>query len=265
MYKVLTIAGSDSCGGAGIQADIKTITALGMYGMSVITAVTAQNTMGVQAVCEVPLDIIAKQMDSVFCDIVPSSVKTGMICSVPAVETVSAKLKSYNAKNIVVDPVMVSSSGTTLTEKDAVDAAKKYLFPIARIITPNRLEAEALLGKEINGKKDMENAAKELYARYGCAVLLKGGHTVENANDYFYENRGIWMEYKKIDNPNTHGTGCTLSAAIAAYLSYGVTLDRAVYRAKTFVTGAIEARMDLGKGCGPLNHMYKIPTGDFTW
>ncbi|MCD8205334.1 MAG: bifunctional hydroxymethylpyrimidine kinase/phosphomethylpyrimidine kinase [Clostridia bacterium] len=265
MYKILSIAGSDSSGGAGIQADIKTVTALEMYAMTVVTAVTAQNTMGVQEVFEVPKDVIAAQMDSVFCDIVPDAVKTGMICSAGAVEKISAKLKSYSAKNIVVDPVMVSTSGAVLSDDLAVEAAKRHLFPMARVITPNVREAEILSGAEIKCKKDMEEAAKKLYNLYGCAVLVKGGHIPDDSSDYLYDDRGIWMEYKKIDNPNTHGTGCTLSAAIAANLAFGITLDRAVYRAKQYVTGAIEAKLDLGKGRGPLNHMYKLPNFDRGW
>lgn len=260
MPAVLTVAGSDCSGGAGIQADLKTMTALGVYGMSVITALTAQNTLGVQGRLNVDEDFIAAQLDSVFRDIFPDAVKCGMIFTQEAVRVTAENFRRYGAKNIVVDPVMVSTSGFSLTTSSAVREMEKSLFPLASIITPNMKEASALSGKEIASRQDMEDIAKALSGEYGCAVLLKGGHLESCADDCLVMNgRAIWLKHDKIPNPNTHGTGCTLSSAIASFLAKGEDLQTAVIKAKEYLSGAIAANLDLGAGRGPLNHMYNIP------
>ncbi len=255
MKCVLTIAGSDSIGGAGIQADIKTCSALGVYSMSVITAVTCQNTLGVTAVHTIPADILEKQLDAVFEDIFPDGVKTGMFSTPEAVERTAEKLEKYCAKNIVTDPVMISTSGKELASGETVKALKKYLFPKAAIITPNISEAEYLLKKSIQSEDDLRAASQALYDMYGCAVLCKGGHL--NGNDFLATKEGVEkIEGQKTDNPNTHGTGCTLSSAICCYLAKGKTLDISVKLAKQYITGAIKDNLNIGKGRGPLNHMY---------
>ncbi|MCD8286916.1 MAG: bifunctional hydroxymethylpyrimidine kinase/phosphomethylpyrimidine kinase [Clostridia bacterium] len=259
MPTVLTVAGSDCSGGAGIQADLKTMTALGCYGMSVITALTAQNTLGVQGRLNIFEDFIGLQLDSVFQDIFPDAVKCGMFSTPEAVRITAQKFAKYGAKNIVVDPVMVSTSGSTLTCSAAVREMKSSLFPLATIITPNMKEAEALSGKEIRTPEDMEQIAIALSREYGCAVLLKGGH-FENASNDCLATKGtaIWLKHAKIYNPNTHGTGCTLSSAIASYLAMGEDLVTSVIKAKEYLTGAIAANLNLGHGRGPLNHAYKL-------
>lgn len=256
MKTTLTIAGSDSCGGAGIQADIKTMTSLGVYGMTAITALTAQNTTGVKSIKEVDCDFLKDQLDCVFDDIFPDAVKTGMLPSAKCIEVVAACLKERKAKNIVIDPVMVSTSGSSLIEDNAVDVLKNALLPIGTLLTPNIPEAEVLSGCSIRNEKDMEEVAKYIYEHFGVAVLLKGGHGVKDANDYLYSD-GLerWYYAKKIDNPNTHGTGCTLSSAIASHLAKGLPLEQAIENAKEYLTNAINANLNLGKGSGPLNHM----------
>lgn len=255
----LTIAGSDSSGGAGIQADLKTMTCLGVYGMSAITALTAQNTTGVAGILESTPEFLAKQLDCVFTDIMPDAVKTGMLSSKRLIEVIADKLKNYNAKNIVVDPVMVSTSGSKLISNEAVNSVRELLFPIATVITPNIPEAEVLSGKAIKTQADMEHTARLISEKYGCSVLIKGGHSVEDANDVLFHNGNLtWYRTKRIDNPNTHGTGCTLSSAIASYLALGNSLEHAVQNAKDYLTGALEYGLDLGKGSGPLAHNYKI-------
>ena len=260
MNTALTIAGSDSSGGAGIQADIKTMTANGVYAMSAITALTAQNTMGVADIMEVTPEFLEKQLDCIFTDIFPDAVKTGMVSSAALIEVIAEKLKSYGAKNIVVDPVMVATSGARLISEDAVATLKKELLPMATLITPNIPEAEVLAGVEIRSKEDMEQAAKRICETYGCSVLLKGGHQLNDANDLLYEKSGssAWFEGKRIDNPNTHGTGCTLSSAIASNLAKGRNLKTAVQYAKDYISGALSAMLDLGKGSGPMNHAFCI-------
>ncbi|NLU52062.1 MAG: bifunctional hydroxymethylpyrimidine kinase/phosphomethylpyrimidine kinase [Clostridiaceae bacterium] len=259
MRTALTIAGSDSSGGAGIQADIKTMTALGVYAMSAVTALTAQNTTGVTGIMEVTPEFLSMQLDCVFTDIYPDAVKIGMVSSVKLIETISEKLKFYNAKNIVVDPVMVSTSGSKLLQDDAIETLKNCLFPQAAILTPNIPEASVLSGITIENEEDMIKAAEIISSQFGCAVLCKGGHSVNDANDLLYcNNQYKWFMGEKIDNPNTHGTGCTLSSAIACGLAIGLDLESAIQMAKDYVTGALKAMLDLGKGSGPLNHMWNI-------
>ena len=263
MNTALTIAGSDSSGGAGIQADIKTMTANGVYAMSAITALTAQNTTGVTGIMEVTPDFLAKQLDAVFTDIVPDAVKTGMVASSELIKTIAEKLKKYDAKNIVVDPVMVATSGAKLISDDAIETLKQELLPIATVITPNIPEAEVLSGMTVHSEEDMIAAAKKIYEDYGCAVLCKGGHQINDANDLLYRDGGyVWFKGRRIDNPNTHGTGCTLSSAIASNLAKGENLDKAVKLAKYYISGALAAMLDLGKGSGPMNHAFNIP-GDY--
>lgn len=256
---VLTVAGSDSGGGAGIQADIKTMTALHVYAMSCITAVTAQNTRGISGVMEVPADFFEKQMESVFTDILPDAVKTGMMTSADHIRITAEYIRKYHINNLVVDPVMISTSGTRLLSEEAVTILEQELFPLARILTPNLPEAELLSGLSIHDKSTREEAAKQISERWGCAVLCKGGHDPENADDLLYEDgKTEWFPAKRIDNPNTHGTGCTLSSAIASYLAMGCTLSEAVGEAKKYMTGALKAMLNLGEGNGPLDHMWNI-------
>ena len=258
MKTALTIAGSDCSGGAGIQADIKTMTANGIYGMSVITALTAQNTVRVEEIMEISDRFVGCQMDSIFTDIYPDSVKTGMLSNTKIIETVADKLLAYKAKNIVVDPVMVSTSGSRLIKEEAIESMKERMFTIATIITPNISEAEVITNTCIKDSEDMIEVAKRIYHQYGCAVLLKGGHRIKDANDVLYDGDVIWYESKRIDNPNTHGTGCTLSSAIASNLAKGYDLHKAIDRAKQYVAGALLDMLDLGMGSGPLNHAFDI-------
>lgn len=259
MYKVLTIAGSDSSGGAGIQADIKTITAHKMYAMSAVTALTAQNTVGVFDVLEASPEFVEKQLDAIFTDIFPDSVKIGMVSSSAIIKAIVGKLKQYNAKNIVVDPVMVSTSGCRLISEDAQKTLIDELLPMGTVITPNIPEAEALCGFEIKNEQDMIKAAAAISEKYSGAILVKGGHLVNDAVDLLYENGIVhWYKSEKINNQNTHGTGCTLSSAIACNLAEGKSLDESIRNAKKYLTGAIAAMLDLGKGSGPLEHTYNI-------
>ncbi|MCR5233912.1 MAG: bifunctional hydroxymethylpyrimidine kinase/phosphomethylpyrimidine kinase [Lachnospiraceae bacterium] len=259
MKTALTIAGSDSGGGAGIQADIKTMTMNGVYASSVITALTAQNTTGVKSVKEVDEEFLKDQLDCVFTDIYPDAVKTGMIPNASLMRVIADALEFYEAGNIVVDPVMVATSGASLMKDTALEAMKKLIIPLATVITPNIPEAEALLSVKIENEKDMELAAKSLYEAYGCAALVKGGHGINDASDCLYSDMGgKWYTSRRIDNPNTHGTGCTLSSAIASFLARGHELDEAIGLAKEYLTGAIADGLDLGKGSGPLNHLYTL-------
>lgn len=257
MKKVLSIAGSDSCGGAGIQADLKTMIMNGVYGMTAITALTAQNTTGVRGVSIPEKDFLAAQIDSVFTDIRPDAVKTGMIPTPELIETVSERLEFYKAEDIVVDPVMIATSGSKLMNPDAVDVLKKNLLPIALLATPNISEAEVLSEMKISGKNDMEKAARKIFEECRCNVLIKGGHSVDSADDLlFIDGKSEWICGERIENPNTHGTGCTLSSAIASNLAKGYDLKTSVFRAKKYITEIISAMLDLGKGSGPLNHGY---------
>lgn len=264
MKTALTIAGSDSSGGAGIQADIKTMTTNGVFAMSAITALTAQNTVGVQGIFEVSPEFLSMQIDSVFSDIRPDAVKIGMVSSAQLISVIADKLMQYNAENIVVDPVMVATSGSKLLNDDAVNIMKDKLLPIATVVTPNIPEAEVLSRREIKSAKDMIDAAAYISETYHCAVLCKGGHNLNDANDLLYlDGEYRWFYGKRIDNPNTHGTGCTLSSAIASNLAKGQELIAAVENAKAYISGALADMLDLGAGSGPMNHVFGIQ-GRFT-
>ncbi len=255
----LTIAGSDCIGGAGIQADLKTMLANGVFGMSAITALTAQNTMGVRAISEVTPEFLSAQLDAVFSDIFPDAVKTGMVANAELIGVISDSLRLYKAKNIVVDPVMIATSGARLISEEAITVLKETLLPLADVVTPNIPEAEVLSEIKICKKEDMMNAAEIINKKYGCSVLLKGGHSINDANDLLYENNEMtWFEGKRINNPNTHGTGCTLSSAIASNLAKGHDLKNSVKLAKEYISAALSAMLDIGNGTGPLNHGYMI-------
>ena len=259
MKTVLSIAGSDPSGGAGIQADIKTVTMNGAYAMAAVTALTVQNTLGVYAVSEVASEILRGQIDAVFEDIVPDAVKIGMTCSAEQIRLIAERLKSYGAKNVVVDPVMVSTSGTRLMDSEAVSVLQAELLPTATLVTPNIPEAEILAGMKISTEEDMKTAAKRIGETCGCSVLLKGGHSEAGADDVLYSEEQFYLfKAERINNPNTHGTGCTLSSAVAANLAKGFDLENSVKRAKEYITGAIKDLLDLGKGNGPLNHLYQL-------
>ena len=273
MKTALTIAGSDSCGGAGIQADIKTMTMNGVYAMSAVTALTAQNTTGVTDIMEVTPDFLKAQLDAVITDIFPNAVKTGMVASSELIKTIARAIKTYSLKNLVVDPVMVATSGSRLISEEAIETLKKELLPLATVITPNIPEAEVLLENtglsgmdskslKITSEFEMEEAARKIHEAFGCSVLVKGGHNVNDASDFLYgknekgEIVAKWFKGRRINNPNTHGTGCTLSSAIAANLAKGESLENAVEKAKEYISGALEAMLDLGKGSGPLMHNF---------
>ena len=262
MKTALTIAGSDSSGGAGIQADMKTMTANGVYAMSAVTALTAQNTTGVTDILESTPHFLGEQLDAIFTDIFPDAVKIGMVSSADLIVVIAEKLKQYKAKNIVVDPVMVATSGAKLLRDDAVEALCRELLPLAAVLTPNIPEAEILSGMTIRNAADMELAARTISERYGCAVLCKGGHKINDADDLLWrDGSGKWFRGRRIPNPNTHGTGCTLSSAIAANLAKGYDLDQSVERAKAYISGALAAMLDLGRGSGPMNHMFDLKGG----
>lgn len=259
MKKVLTLAGSDCSGGAGIQADLKTMTAHKVYGMSVITALTAQNTMGVTSIFDVAPQFVEQQMDCIFTDIIPDAVKIGMVSNRGIIEAIVKKLTEYKVRNLVIDPVMISTSGSKLLTPESMEVLVEKLLPLAYLITPNIPEAKVLSNMEIKEKKDMEKAAKRISKRLSGAVLLKGGHSTSDADDLLYLNgKTIWITGQRINNPNTHGTGCTLSSAIACNLAHGLELVDSVKNAKEYVTGALNAKLDLGEGSGPLNHMWSL-------
>jgi hydroxymethylpyrimidine/phosphomethylpyrimidine kinase len=259
MKMILTIAGSDCSGGAGIQADIKTVTAHGMYAMSAITALTAQNTTGVYGVMEASPEFVGQQLDCIFNDITPDAVKIGMVSNIEIIRMVADKLMEYKAKNIVVDPVMVSTSGSKLLSDNAVGTMVSRLLPLARIITPNIPEAEVLTGRTIETTEDMVKAAACIAGTIPCGILIKGGHLAGSADDLLYlSGDAYWFHSRRIDNPNTHGTGCTLSSAIACNLARDHDLQESVRNAKEYVSGALSAGLDLGKGSGPLNHCFNI-------
>ena len=265
---VLSIAGSDSSGGAGIQADIKTISAHHLFAETAITALTAQNTCGVRAVLDATPEFVAAEIDAVFEDIPPAAVKIGMVSQAAIIEAIAERLEAWGAKNIVLDPVMMATSGARLISEDAVDALVNRLFPLATVITPNILEAQALAGGDVqvSTAHDQEELACALVRRFGCAVLLKGGHNVNDANDVLAEvtsnpedrPRTTWFRHTRIETENTHGTGCTLSSAIACGLAQGLPLDDAIDQAKAFLTGALAAGLDLGHGSGPMDHMWQL-------
>ena len=259
MKTALTIAGSDCSGGAGIQADLKTMTMNGVYAMSAITALTAQNTTCVRAIQESTPDFLKQQIDAVFEDIYPDAVKIGMVSSCELICVIADRLKYYNAKNVVIDPVMVASAGSSLMKQNAVQTLITELLPISTLVTPNIPEAQVLSGMSIRNKEDMIAAAKQIGDSYHCAVLLKGGHSINDANDLLYaDGELVWFEGKRINNPNTHGTGCTLSSAIASNLAKGFTLTESIQRAKDYISGALAAMLDLGKGSGPMNHAFDL-------
>ena len=259
MRTALTIAGSDSSGGAGIQADIKTMTANGVFAMSAVTALTAQNTTGVTDILESTPLFLEEQLDAVFTDIFPDAVKIGMVSSAELIAAIARKLKQYGAKRIVVDPVMVATSGAKLLRDDAIETLKRELLPLAAVLTPNIPEAEILSGRTITDAAGMEAAARAIGETYGCAVLCKGGHQINDADDLLWrDGAGKWFRGKRIHNPNTHGTGCTLSSAIASNLAKGYDLDTAVERAKDYISGALGAMLDLGHGSGPMDHTFDL-------
>lgn len=255
MRTALSIAGSDSSGGAGIQADLKTMTMNGVFGMSAVTALTAQNTTGVTGIMEVTPEFLKQQLEAVFEDIFPDAVKIGMVSNGELIRVIGECLKKYGVRNIVADPVMVATSGSKLMKTEAIAILQKEILPLADLVTPNIPEAEILAGISIKSVEDMKRAAKIIGDAHGCAVLVKGGHSLNDANDLLYQ-KGVyrWFEGKRINNPNTHGTGCTLSSAIAANLAKGFSMENSVERAKEYISGALEAMLDLGKGSGPMNH-----------
>ena len=259
MRTALSIAGSDSSGGAGIQADIKTMSANGVYAMTAVTALTAQNTTGVTDILDSTPAFLSAQLDAVFTDIFPDAVKIGMVSSAELISVIAQKLRQYGARHIVVDPVMVATSGSRLLREDAVEALKTELLPLAEVATPNIPEAEILADMPIRTPADMEAAARKISEQYGCAVLCKGGHDLNDANDLLWKDgAGYWFNGRRINNPNTHGTGCTLSSAIAANLAKGMALEDAVCRAKEYISGALAAMLDLGHGRGPMNHLFDL-------
>lgn len=259
MKTALTIAGSDSCGGAGIQADIKTMTCNGVYAMSAITALTSQNTTGVNGIMEVTPDFLRNQIDTTVSDIFPDAVKTGMVSSVELIKVISESIKRWKLRNVVVDPVMVATSGSKLITDEAVETLKKELLPLASLCTPNIPESEVLSQLKIKTPEDMERAGVEINRRFGCAVLIKGGHSINDASDFLYDgSKGTWFKGKRIQNPNTHGTGCTLSSAVASNLAKGFSLEESVKNAKEYISKALEAMLDLGKGSGPLMHNFAL-------
>ena len=259
MKTALSIAGSDCSGGAGIQADLKTMTMNGVYAMSVITALTAQNTTSVRSIQESTPDFLKDQLDAIFEDIFPDAVKIGMVASSELIRVIADRLRYYGAKNVVVDPVMVATSGSALMKDNAVQTLIEELLPLSTLVTPNIPEAEILSGMTIENKDDMITAAKHIGDNYHCAVLLKGGHSINDANDLLYADGQLtWFTGKRIDNPNTHGTGCTLSSAIAANLAKGYTLPDAVPKAKDYISAALAAMLDLGNGSGPLDHAFVL-------
>ena len=259
MKTALTIAGTDPSGGAGIQADIKTMTANGVFATCAVTALVAQNTTGVRSIVECTPEFLEEELDCVFTDIFPDAVKTGMVASIPLINVIADKPRQYGAGNLVVDPVMVATSGDRLISEDAIDALKERLLPLATVLTPNIPEAEILSGMTITDAAGMEAAARAISERYGCAVLCKGGHQINDADDLLWrDGGGKWFRGRRIDNPNTHGTGCTLSSAIASNLAKGYDLDTAVERAKAYISGALSAMLDLGHGSGPMDHMFDL-------
>lgn len=259
MKTVLTIAGTDPTGGAGAQADLKTFMAHKVYGMSIITALVAQNTLGVKDIMDVTPHFLEEQFQCVFEDIYPDAVKIGMVSQPELIHKIVEQLKKYQAKNIVVDPVMVSTSGSRLLADSALEALKNELIPLSCIITPNIPEAEVLVNHPIQSKEDMIQAAKEIQQWYQGAILIKGGHFEQRADDLLVIDEQVyWLECEHIDNPNTHGTGCTLSSAIASHLALGYDLKTSVEKAKAYITGALKANLDLGYGSGPLNHCWNL-------
>ena len=260
---VLSIAGSDPSGGAGIQADLKTMTAFGCYGMTAITAITVQNTLGVTGVTELPADLAGRQIDAVFSDIRPDAVKIGMMSSGETIRVIAEKLREYEAENIVLDPVMVSTSGHRLIREEAMDALIHELLPAADLITPNLREAEALLDMPVQDRNDMIRAGEKLFSVTGHPVLLKGGHLPDSADDLLFLDSGpVWYPGSRVQTQNSHGTGCTLSSAIASGLALGLSLQDAVREAKDYLSGALAAGLSMGHGRGPVDHCFRIGRRD---
>ena len=270
LRSVLTIAGSDPSGGAGIQADIKTIQAHKLFATSVITAITVQNTTGVRSFEDVSPDMVRDQLDAVFDDVRPNAVKVGMVSSASIVEVIADALQRHKARHVVVDPVMVATSGSALIKTDAIQALEEWLFPLAQVITPNAPEAEALAAMALNTPEDVVRAAHVIArdiprpegSHHSPAILIKGGHGLDDArtcNDLLFQPDGtiMWLRGDRIQNPNTHGTGCTLSSAIACGLAEGLDVEKACRKAKAFIEGALAFGLDLGSGSGPLNHMWQ--------
>ena len=259
MKKCLTIAGSDSGGGAGIQADLKTFSALGTFGMSAITSVTAQNTIGVEAVFDLPSDMIAKQIDAVFSDIQVDAVKIGMVSVTDSIHVISEKMREYHPNHLVIDPVMVSKSGCNLLQPSAVKALKETLLPLASVLTPNLEEAEVIVGRKLRTLSEVETAAKDIFEMGAKHVLIKGGHLEGEPVDTLYDGKKTTVfPGKRLQNKNTHGTGCTLSSAIAAYLAKGFTCEQSVQKAKEYVATGIQYGITLGHGIGPTHHFYEL-------
>lgn len=259
MKHVLTIAGSDTCGGAGIQADLKTFSAQGTYGMSVITAVTVQNTQGVFGCQDILPEIIRGQIDAIYADINVSAVKIGMVSQIETIHAIADKLEEHHAANIVVDPVMISKSGFDLMQPDAKDTLIQRLIPLAYVVTPNLPEAEVITGLTIKDLPSMEQAARMIYQMGAKNVLIKGGHLEDDATDLLFDGEKITLLHSdRIETKNTHGTGCTLSSAIAANLAKGKSVEEAVRIAKAYITVAIKHSLEIGKGVGPTNHFYEL-------
>lgn len=256
----LTIAGSDSGGGAGIQADLKTFSALGVYGMSVLTAITAQNTLAVTAVHEIPPEIVAAQIDAVISDIGADAVKTGMLSSAPIIETVAERVRHHDLQVLVVDPVMVAKSGARLLREDAIDALRTQLLPLALVVTPNLSEASELVGRPVRTLDEMRKAAREIVHEMGArTAVVKGGHLTGDPIDVFYDGQDVHeIPGRRVETPNTHGTGCTFASAIAAYLARGYPLLDAVARAKRYLTEALQHAVPVGHGHGPVHHFYRL-------
>ncbi|SMB88003.1 hydroxymethylpyrimidine/phosphomethylpyrimidine kinase [Desulfonispora thiosulfatigenes DSM 11270] len=259
MKTALTIAGSDCSGGAGIQADLKTFSAHGVFGMSVITAITAQNTQGVSAVENLSAEMVSKQIEAIFTDIEVDAVKIGMVSETKIIKTIAENLKKYQAQNVVVDPVMISKSGFDLLQPEAKEALISHLLPLAEVVTPNIPEAEVIVGMKIDTVEDMEKAALLIHKMGPKKVLVKGGHLTEDAIDVLYDGKKIThYTSERINTKNTHGTGCTLSSAITANLAKGANVEEGVREAKEYITTAIRHSLALGKGYGPTNHFYSL-------
>jgi hydroxymethylpyrimidine/phosphomethylpyrimidine kinase len=259
MKKVLTIAGTDPTGGAGIQADLKTMISHKIYGMSVITALVAQNTTGVFKVVESAPEFVAQQLDAVFTDIYPDAIKIGMVSNKEIISVIADKLIEYNAGKIVLDPVMIATSGGRLFKDDSIDMLMTKLMPLSEVITPNIQEAQVLCGFPIEDKQDMERAAAKISEKYSGYILIKGGHLTYCSDDLLYcDGQFTWYEQERINNPNTHGTGCTLSSAIACNLAEGYDVKTSILNSKSYLTGALKSNLNLGKGKGPLNHCWNL-------
>ena len=259
LAKALTIAGSDSGGGAGIQADLKTFAALEVYGMSAITAITAQNTCGVSAVQGIDPEVVAAQIRAVGSDIGVGAAKTGMLFSAEIIRAVAATVRAVALQPLVVDPVMVATSGDRLLQREAEESLRQEIIPLAAIVTPNLAEAEVLVGRKVTNLEEMRAAAEQIVTGGARAVVVKGGHAVTRATDVFYDGTSMeLLQSEVVDTHNTHGTGCTLSAAICAYLARGATLLEAVRRAKIYITGALHHSLSIGQGSGPVGHFWNV-------